>query len=119
MVSKSISEISSSISLLSSSLEKLDINKLEALNKIVNKSIISNVFDKINSLITPENNNNIETINSSNNQPIQSNLDISPLIDTIKDLKIAISNLQKQQITVNLDGRKIGTGTYNASLKSV
>lgn len=122
-VSISLSNIATSLNSVSESLNKIDTSKLEALEGFAKtNAIISAVKGITSAIISP-----IQTINNiidkedkeikSEDITLNNTIDLSPMITAIKEVKNAVDNIKNQQIVVNLDGRKVGTGTYMASSK--
>lgn len=117
LVAVSLKSVGEAFNQISISLNQIDVSKLEKISEFSSDMQKQSMFKIISSLVvTP-----IKAINkimeSDNEGMKEMNINLKPMIEAINEVKEAVDKLSQKSVIVNMDGRKVGSGNYNASYK--
>jgi hypothetical protein len=131
-----IQTMASSITQLSTALASLDISKLEKIAEMSSgggvTGFLNNMFNKITSVVgigespsstptattTPISSPaSSATATTTNQASIQPNVDLTPMIAAINEVKSAVDRLYGKDTSINMDGKKVGTTLSQKSYK--
>jgi hypothetical protein len=131
-VSTALQAIATSLSGLSSILSTIDVSKLEALDEFASnratESAIGGIIGGITNFITAPIKTISETITGGGGEgrggseegiKTQSSIDLTPMIAAINDVRSSVDKLKDKKIDIFLDGKKVGSGLYGGSYKSI
>jgi hypothetical protein len=121
-VASSLQTIASSLSQLSSALDKLDASKLQNLEKLSKIEFKISGTENINSSPVATSTGAVSpstgiVTNTNKTEAPQSNIDLTPLITAMNEVKSAIDKLYNKNSTINMDGSKVGTTLTQGSYR--
>jgi hypothetical protein len=102
---------------ISAALAAIDASKLEALNEFSSSQASNSVVKGITDFITAPIKIIGEAIGGGSKEEINTNIDLTPMILAINEVKTAIDKLYNKDTSINMDGKKVGSTLVQGSYK--
>jgi hypothetical protein len=101
---------------VSTALATIDTSKLEALDEFSNNQASNSAVSGITNFITAP----IKAVGGAiggDKEKGNTSIDFTPMITAINEMKVAINELQKRPVVINMDGKQIGSNLVQGSYK--
>jgi hypothetical protein len=102
---------------ITTALSTIDVSKLETLDKFSNTQASNSAVNGITNFITAPIKAIGEVIGGGKEE-INNNIDLTPMIAAINEVKAAINTLANRPINIMMDSTKVGTGLVKSSYKT-